>query len=97
MMKQTLETKIGKCAEVRAQKRKGQSVWASLFRSLFAFLLACGAIGVMVILALRDQLSAILAGVLGLVILLAATFVSQTIVAGFTTSLPGLIRQIRGR
>lgn len=96
-MGDTFSRKIEEHAARRAEKRKGESVWAVLFRSFFALLLACGGLGGIVILALRDNLTWILAAVLGGIVLLAGTFVSQTATAAFLSGIPELVSRIRGK
>jgi len=96
-MMDTVTRNIEAEAERRAEKRRTQSVWTTLFQSFFALLVACLAGGVMVIQALNHELSAMLAAVLALLILLAGMFVSRTATAGFIQSLPELIDKIRGK
>lgn len=86
-MRETIEQKMAEHAESKAASSLTQRV----IRSFFAFLFGGGALAIMVILALRDSLTAMLAAVLGVVVLLAGSFVSQTVVAGLLKALPDLM------
>jgi len=90
-MKETIEQKMTEHAEARATVGTTQKIISSFFALLFGG----GALAVMVILALRDNLTATVALVLGVVILLAGSFVSQTVVAGLLKALPELIEKAR--